>query len=147
MQVTQLAPKRDTLTTATPKRSKKKASAKASKSAKNVVDNALKAILTNLDDSKAEDIVTIDIRDKTAIADYMVVASGRSKRHVAATADTLVRHMKSLGTSARIEGMQNADWVLSDFGDIIVHIFRPEVRNFYSLEKMWQMTDIPETHD
>lgn len=103
--------------------------------------------MANLDDSKAEDIVTIDIRDKTAIADYMVVASGRSKRHVAATSDTLVRHMKSLGTSARVEGMQNADWVLSDFGDIIVHIFRPEVRDFYSLEKMWQMTDIPETHD
>ena len=147
MQVTQLAPKRDTLTTATPKRSKKKASAKASKAAMDVVENALKAILTSLEDSKAEDIVTIDIRDKTAIADYMVVASGRSKRHVAATSDTLVRHMKSLGTSARVEGMQNADWVLSDFGDIIVHIFRPEVRDFYSLEKMWQMTDIPETHD
>ncbi|MBL4727065.1 MAG: ribosome silencing factor [Rhizobiaceae bacterium] len=146
MQATQTAPKRDTLTTATPKQSKKKASAKASKSAEKVVDDALKAILANLEDSKAEDIVTIDIRDKTAIADYMVVASGRSKRHVAATSDTLVRHMKSLGTSARIEGMQNADWVLSDFGDIIVHIFRPEVREFYSLEKMWQMTDIPDTH-
>jgi len=146
MQVTQTAPTRDTLTTATPKQSRKKASAKASKSAKNAVDDALKAILANLDDSKAEDIVTIDIRDKTAIADYMVVASGRSKRHVAAISDTVARHMKSLGTSARIEGQQNADWILTDFGDIIVHVFRPEVRDFYSLEKMWQMTDIPDAN-
>lgn len=145
MQVTQISPKRNTLTPAIPKQSAKRSSAKASKTAIEAVDDALKAILANLEDSKAEDIVTIDIKDKTAIADYMVVASGRSKRHVAAISDSLVRYMKPR-SKARVEGQQNADWILVDMGDIIIHVFRPEVREFYSLEKMWQMTEHPDAN-
>ena len=136
MQVMQILPKRNTLTPAIPKQGAKQTPAKASKAAIDAVDDALKAILANLEESKAEDIVTIDIKDKTALADYMVVASGRSKRHVAAVTDSLVRYMKPRGKS-RVEGQQNADWILVDLGDIIVHVFRPEVREFYNLEKIW----------
>jgi ribosome-associated protein len=101
-------------------------------------DDALKAILTSLDDSKAEDIVTIDIAGKSALADYMVVASGRSARHVSAIAEHIDRDLSEAGGRiARIEGVPHCDWVLLDAGDVIVHIFRPEVRSFYNLEKMW----------
>ena len=94
----------------------------------------------SLDDSKAEEPVTIDIKDKSALADYMVIASGRSNRHVGAIADHLLRDLKALGAgSAKVEGLESADWVLIDTGDIIVHLFRPEVREFYALEKMWQV--------
>ncbi len=99
---------------------------------------ALEAILASLDDSKAEDLVSIDLAGKSAIADAMVIASGRSNRHVAAIAERLVTDLKQAGGSdMRVEGLQSADWVLVDTGDVIVHVFRPEVRSFYNLEKMW----------
>jgi ribosome-associated protein len=91
-----------------------------------------------LDEAKAEDIVVLDIRGKTSIGDCMLVASGRSDRHVGAIADQLQRHLKQFGVSnARVEGVETCDWVLVDVGAIIVHLFRPEVREFYNLEKMW----------
>ena len=87
---------------------------------------------------KAEDIVSIDLTGKTSIADAMVVASGRSQRHVGAVADRVVKDLGEAGVPRlRVEGMRQADWVLIDAGDVIVHVFRPEVRDFYSLEKMW----------
>ena len=106
--------------------------------------DVLTLALTTLEDSKAEDITTIDLAGKTAIADHMIVASGRSHRHVGAIADKLARELKQQGLArARIEGQENCDWVLLDAGAIIVHIFRPEVREFYNIEKMW-MADRPE---
>lgn len=91
-----------------------------------------------LEDAKAQDITTIDLEGKSSIGDYMVVASGRSHRHVGAIADQLVRILKEQGHGrARIEGQDNCDWVLIDAGNIIVHVFRPEVREFYNIEKMW----------
>ncbi|AWZ02328.1 MAG: ribosome silencing factor [Rhodobiaceae bacterium] len=98
----------------------------------------LDLVLTCLDDDKAEEIVSINLEGKSAIADHMVVASGRSQRHVGALADHLTRRMKEEGLgNARVEGLQQSDWVLIDGGDVIIHIFRPEVREFYKLEKMW----------
>ncbi len=98
----------------------------------------LDLVMTCLDDDKAEEIVSINLEGKSAIADHMVVASGRSQRHVGALADHLTRRMKEEGLgNARVEGLPQADWVLIDGGDVIVHIFRPEVREFYKLEKMW----------
>ena len=109
------------------------------------VSRALETVLASLDDSKAENIVSIDIQGKSSLADYMVVASGRSHRHVAAVADHLLTALKDAGFgNARVEGMAGADWVLIDAGDIIVHVFRPEVREFYNLEKMWQTPDLDE---
>ena len=91
-----------------------------------------------LDEAKAEDIVSIDLAGKSTIADSMMIATGRTDRHVGAIADQLQRHLKEAGcTKLRIEGQQNCDWVLIDTGDIIIHLFRPEVREFYNLEKMW----------
>ena len=113
---------------------------KASKTANLAVSDVLKTVMGSLDDSKAEDLVTIDINEKSALADYMVIATGRSNRHVSAIADHLLRELKNIGAgSAKVEGLQSADWVLIDTGDIIVHLFRPEVREFYALEKMWQV--------
>ena len=98
----------------------------------------LNVVLDTLDDAKAEDVVCIDLKGKTSIGDQMVVASGRSQRHVGAMADQLLRKLKEKGYGrARVEGLPHADWVLIDTGDVIVHIFRPEVRDFYNLEKMW----------
>lgn len=98
----------------------------------------LDLVLTCLDDDKAEEIVSINLEGKSAIADHMVVASGRSQRHVGALADHLTRRMKEEGLgNARVEGLTQSDWVLIDGGDVIIHIFRPEVREFYKLEKMW----------
>jgi ribosome-associated protein len=98
----------------------------------------LSTILAQLDDAKAEQIVTIDLDGKAAIADSMVVASGRSNRHVGAIADQLIEKLKETGHKAlRIEGMPQCDWVLVDAGDVVVHVFRPEVRSFYNLEKLW----------
>ncbi|WP_299818319.1 ribosome silencing factor [uncultured Jannaschia sp.] len=94
---------------------------------------------TTLDAEKAEDIVQIDLRGKSAVADHMIVCSGRSTRQVTALAEKLSEKLKDrLGRSARTEGKTQGDWVLLDAGDVIVHIFRPEVRDFYQLEKMWQ---------
>ncbi len=98
----------------------------------------LDRILARLDDMKAEDILTIDLRGKTSLADYMVVASGRSNRHVGAVADNVIDDLNKSGIKGiRAEGMPNCDWVLIDAGDVILHLFRPEVRAFYNLEKMW----------
>lgn len=98
---------------------------------------ALDTILAQLDDAKAEQIVTIPLDDKSAVADAVVVASGRSNRHVGAIADQLVMKLKEQGhRDLRIEGMPQCDWVLVDAGDVVVHIFRPEVRSFYNLEKL-----------
>ncbi len=104
---------------------------------------ALATVLASLEDSKAEDIVSIDIQGKSALGDYMVIASGRSHRHVAAVADHLLSALKDAGFgNARVEGKAGADWILIDNGDIIVHVFRPEVRTFYNLEKMWLTPDL-----
>lgn len=112
---------------------------------------AAKTILlvqTVLDDMKAEDVMVIDLRGKTSLADAMIIATGRVNRHVSAIADTVVDALKDNGTPAlRTEGQPACDWVLIDTGDIIVHVFRPEVRQFYNLEKMWGLdrpTEMPE---
>ncbi|MBN9241983.1 MAG: ribosome silencing factor [Mesorhizobium sp.] len=106
---------------------------------------ALETVLASLEDSKAENIVPIDIQGKSSLGDHMVIASGRSHRHVAAVADHLLKALKDAGLgNARVEGLPGADWVLIDSGDVIVHVFRPEVRDFYNLEKMWQAPDLEE---
>lgn len=100
----------------------------------------LSKILDCLDSNKAEEIVSLPLAGKSAMADYMVVASGTSTRHVSALADYILRMLKESGLGrCRVEGMARADWVLIDAGDVIVHIFRPEVRQFYNLEKMWSI--------
>jgi ribosome-associated protein len=102
-----------------------------------------------LDDAKAENVVVIDIRGKSSIGDYMVVASGRSDRHVGAIADQIHQKLKDAGFGrTRVEGQPQCDWVLIDIGDIVVHVFRPEVREFYNLEKMWsaERPSEPVTH-
>lgn len=101
-------------------------------------------ILETLDDDKAEDVVAIDLRGKSSVTDIMVIASGRSSRHVSALADHLIDTLKETGrVKPRVEGLQTCDWVLIDAGDIVIHLFRPEVRSFYNLEKMWSVD--PET--
>jgi ribosome-associated protein len=97
-------------------------------------------ILHRLDEDKAQDIVVIDLKDKSSVADTLIVASGRSHRHVGALADHLLRLLKDAGQGkARVEGLPHCDWVLIDAGDIIVHLFRPEVRSFYNIEKIWSV--------
>ena len=98
----------------------------------------LKIITDSLDDMKAEDVVVIDLEGKTSIASYMVVASGNSNRHVASIAQKIEENLKAAGYKSSSEGAERTDWVLIDAFDVIVHIFRPEVRDFYNLEKMWQ---------
>lgn len=101
-------------------------------------DALLEAILTSLQNDKAEDIVQIDLRGKSEMGDYMVIATGRSTRQVSAMAEKLVDHVKqNFAIISKVEGKDIGDWVLIDTGDVIVHIFRPEVREFYQLEKMW----------
>jgi len=113
--------------------------AEQSKPAMNATsESQLERILSSLSDDKAEGIVQIDLRGKTAIGDYMVVCSGRSSRQVTAISEKLVERLKTeLGVLSKIEGKETGDWVLIDTGDVIVHVFRPEVREFYQLEKMW----------
>jgi ribosome-associated protein len=114
-------------------------------SGNDTVSLAIDTVLASLEDSKAENIVSIDIQGKSSLGDYMVIASGRSHRHVSAVADHLLKALKDAGLgTARVEGLAGADWVLIDSGDIIVHVFRPEVREFYNLEKMWQAPDLEE---
>jgi len=101
-------------------------------------DNTLAAILKSLDDDKAEDVVQIDLRGKSEIGDFMVIASGRSTRQVTSMAEKLTDRLKqTFGILCKVEGRTSGDWVLIDTGDVIVHVFRPEVREFYQLEKMW----------
>lgn len=104
---------------------------------KDDAEQILEIITTALDDGKANDVVVVDLQGKTAIANYMVVASGTSQRHVAALAEQIQTKLKSAGYKSMSEGTEKADWVLIDAFDVIVHIFKPEVREFYSIEKMW----------
>jgi ribosome-associated protein len=99
-------------------------------------------VIKSLDDDKAEEILSIPLAGKTAIADFMVIASGRSSRQVAAMAEHLQERLRNAKRKVRIEGLPQGDWVLIDAGDVIVHLFRPEVRSFYNLEKMWSV-DVP----
>jgi len=101
-------------------------------------------VLASLDDDQAVETVSIPLAGKSSIADYMVVASGKSTRQVASMAQKLAEKIKAeFGRSSRIEGLPNADWVLIDAGDVIIHLFRPEVRSFYNLERMWSFGDAP----
>src|SRR3954454_21194689 len=101
-------------------------------------DKTLNLILSRLDDMKAEETVTIDLRGKSAFSDYMVVTSGRANRHVGAIAENVTKSLKETGIkSLHVEGLPNCDWVLIDSGDVVLHVFRPEVREFYNLERMW----------
>lgn len=101
-------------------------------------------ILKSLDDDQAVETVTIPLAGKSSIADHMVIASGRSTRQVASMAQKLTEKIKQeFGRVPRVEGLQTADWVLIDAGDVIVHLFRPEVRSFYNLERMWAFGDAP----
>ncbi|WCL53884.1 ribosome silencing factor [Gimibacter soli] len=98
----------------------------------------LSTVIDCLDNNKATEINAIDLKGKTSIADHMVIANGGSQRHVAALADYVVKGLKAIGHKGiAVEGLEQADWVLIDAGDVIVHIFRPEVRHFYNLDKMW----------
>ncbi len=104
------------------------------------LDSIRKLIESSLDDDKAEDIVTIDLAGKCSFADCMIVASGRSQRHVGALASKLQEKLKDAGQPPlSVEGMESCDWVLIDAGDVIVHIFKPEVREYYNIEKMWSI--------
>ena len=108
------------------------------------VDTLHKMILSSLDDDQAIETISIPLAGKSTIADHMVIASGRSTRQVASMANKLAERIKAeTGRPARIEGLATADWVLIDAGDIIVHLFRPEVRSFYNLERMWAFGEAP----
>jgi|TARA_R110000822_G_scaffold35155_1_gene99209 ribosome-associated protein len=102
-------------------------------------------VMKSLDDDQAQDIVSIPLAGKSNIADHMVIAEGRSTRQVAAIAQKLAERVKQAGGTVRVEGLANADWVLIDAGDVIVHLFRPEVRSFYNLERMWAVDEEGET--
>lgn len=129
-------------TAAKPKAAKPPAPKKSSIPAE--VQKLHKLILKSLDDDKAEDIVSIDLTGKSSVADFLVIASGRSSRQVAAMAEHLVERISAtVGRKLKAEGKAVGDWVLIDTGDIVVHLFRPDVRGFYNLEKMWGAT-IPE---
>ncbi len=98
----------------------------------------LKLVLARLDDMKAEETVTIDLRGKSAFSDYLVVTTGRSNRHVGAVAENVAKGLKEAGQKKlHVEGMTNCDWVLIDTGEVILHVFRPEVREFYNIERLW----------
>ncbi len=104
------------------------------------IDALLSLVRRSLDDDKAEDVVVIDLKGKSAFADYMVIATGRSNRQVVAIADHLAEKLKQAGHGyIPVEGKQGGDWVLVDAGDVVVHVFRPEPRAFYALEKMWAL--------
>ena len=101
-------------------------------------------ILDRLDDDKAENVVEIDLGDKSSLADSMIIASGRSARHVNAIADHILRMLKEHGQGrVRVEGLNTCDWVVIDAGDVIVHVFRPEVREYYNIERIWADADPP----
>ena len=105
-------------------------------------EEILAAVLKSVDDDKAEEIVQIDLRGRSDVADYMVICSGRSSRQVAAISEKLADRLKQeFGRQCKMEGKETGDWVLIDTGDVIVHVFRPEVREFYQLEKMWLPAD------
>ncbi len=133
-------PKRNTplLTTAPIKAAKRAPRAPKVLPVEPTKPSALQIILDCLEDSKAEEVTTIDLLGKTSIADHMVIASGRSDRHVGAVADQIVSKLRDEGHgNAKVEGLPLCEWVLIDAGDIIVHVFKPDIRSFYNLEKMW----------
>jgi ribosome-associated protein len=123
----------------TAKSSTRKTSTKAQAStAPSDADTTLNLILSRLDDMKAEETVTIDLRGKSSFSDYMVVTTGRVNRHVGAIAENVTKGLKETGIKGiHVEGLPNCDWVLIDSGDVVVHVFRPEVREFYNLERLW----------
>jgi len=107
-------------------------------------EELLSVVLKSLDDDQAQDVISIPLAGKSSVADYIVIASGRSSRQVTAIAQKLAERVKAeFGRPSRIEGLPVADWVLIDAGDVIVHVFRPEVRSFYNLERMWGFVDAP----
>lgn len=107
-------------------------------------ERLLALVLESLDDDQAQEVISIPLEGKSSIADHIVIASGRSSRHVASIAQKLSERIKqTLGQHVRLEGLPVADWVLVDAGDVVVHIFRPEVRSFYNLERMWGFSDAP----
>ena len=107
-------------------------------------DPLLALVLQQLDDDQAQEVVTIDLAGKSSIADHMVIGSGRSTRQVASMAQKLAEKVKQAGFGpVKLEGLPAADWVLIDAGDVVVHLFRPEVRSFYNLERMWAFGDAP----
>jgi ribosome-associated protein len=105
-------------------------------------DKLVEAVVTSLDDDKAEDILVIDLRGRSSLGDHLVIATGRSQRQVGAMADHLQEKLKQRGLSVSVEGVTQGDWVLIDGGDIVVHLFRPEVRTFYNLEGMWGLPPV-----
>ncbi|MDG2005000.1 MAG: ribosome silencing factor [Novosphingobium sp.] len=112
--------------------------------AANDPDALLELVLKSLDDDQAQEVSSIPLEGKSSIADHMVIASGRSSRQVTAIAQKLAERIKHAGFgSSRIEGLPAADWVLVDGGDVVIHLFRPEVRSFYNLERMWAFGDTP----
>jgi ribosome-associated protein len=121
----------------------RKPAARAAKPAKTKEEESLLGrVIQSLDADKAEDIVTIDLEGRSSIADALVIASGRSTRHVAAIAEHLARKLKEAGYGTRpLNGASQGDWALVDAGDVIVHIFRPEVRSYYDLEGMWSVKE------
>ena len=134
-----VAPKKAAVAkTSTPKVTKAKKVALAGLQPRDSADVVLELVLKRLDDMKAEETVTIDLRGKSAFSDYMVVTTGRSKRHVGSLAENVAKGLKEAGNKKlHIEGLPNCDWVLIDSGEVIVHVFRPEVREFYNLERLW----------
>ena len=102
----------------------------------NKIEKFLRDILQDLDDLKAEDIVKIDIKDRSALGDYLIIASGTSSRHINAIASKIIKKNKKQIIS--VEGLKSTEWVIVDFGDIILNLFKPEIRNYYSLEKIWE---------
>jgi ribosome-associated protein len=128
------------LSPAIPRKVRKPAAPKAKPVIENAAEKIAEIVLARLDDDKAEDVVVIDLMGKSPLADTIIVASGRSARHVSALADHVQRSLKEGGFGkVQVEGLPQADWVLIDVGDVIVHIFRPEVRSFYQLEKIWSV--------
>ena len=122
---------------------KKKTPAPAAATTPRIID----IVLQSLEDAKAEQTVSVDIAGKSSIADHMVVTSGRSNRHVGAVADQVMKALHENGLkNPRVEGLPLCDWVLVDAGDVIVHIFRPEVREFYNIEKMWAVDFAADAH-
>src|SRR5882757_3990061 len=121
-----------------PKTARKTSTKTAALKAQPDADKTLSLILSRLDDMKAEETVTIDLRGKSAYSDYMIITSGRANRHVGAIAENVTKGLKENGVkSVHVEGLSNCDWVLIDSGDVVVHVFRPEVREFYNLERLW----------
>ena len=123
---------------ASPKTARKTSTQAAALKAQPDADETLNMILSRLDDMKAEETVTIDLRGKSAFSDYMIVTTGRANRHVGAIAENVTKALKENGIrNIHVEGLPNCDWVLIDSGDVVVHVFRPEVREFYNLERLW----------